>query len=599
MKYDEVIIQLHNFGYERVTDISFFGQFSVKGSIIQFWSADYSDPISIDFFADNIEKIWLYNLQTKNKIENINEVNIINNKIISTDGEIRIGELVVHIDHGIGIYQGIINKKIGTKVLKYYLLEYANGDELFVPLDKVEKISKYLGISRSHPRLSRLGSKVWEKTKDKVKESIYKLAKELLQVYAQRELIKRPAYKIDFDWDKVIKSSFKHKETPDQEKALKDIYSDLEKDIPMDRLLIGDVGFGKTEVALRTAVQVIRNGKQVVLLAPTTILSRQHCATLKKRLEDFPIKIAELSRFVTKNNQSDIVNDIKNGAVDLAIGTHRLLSSDIKFKNLGLLIVDEEQRFGVKDKEKIKKITHAVDVLSLSATPIPRTLFMSLSGIRQMSAIKTPPKGRKAITTKIEKRDDKNILEHLKFEIDRGGQVYFLHNNVATLQAEANKFQKLLPKARIDFAHGQMTEDRLSEVMSDFATGEIQVLFCSTIIENGLDIENANTLIVDESERFGLSQLYQIRGRIGRGENQAFAYFTFKKRPEGNAFRRLQSLVENSDLGSGFNIAFSDLEIRGGGNILGREQHGNMEEIGLVLYTQLLNLAVERLKSAK
>ncbi|MCX6812170.1 MAG: helicase-related protein [Candidatus Berkelbacteria bacterium] len=599
INFDQVVILLHTFGYIRIEKLTDFGQFSVDGGVIKVYSPFSLDPIAIDFFGNQIDKIYKFKILSNKKIYELSSV-IIESNITEVDGgKIKNGDLIVHINQGIGIYRGKILKKVGLELKKFIAIEYANNDRLFLPESQIEKITRYLGISRRQPRLSRLGSVVWEKSKKKIEQSIYQLAKELLEVYAKREISRREKYKIDYEWDDKLKKSFAHQETPDQEKSLSEIYQDLEKGIPMDRLLIGDVGFGKTEVAVRAAAQVISNDKQVAILAPTTILSRQHFATITERLKDFPVKVAELSRFVKKNAQNEIVKNISSGSVDLIIGTHRLLGADIKFKNLGLLIIDEEQRFGVKDKEKLKKYKNDVDVLSLSATPIPRTLFISLSGIRQISVIKTAPKNRRPIKTTVEKYQKEKVLQYLKFEIKRFGKVYFLHNDVKTIEARAVEFRKLLPKNIIAVAHGQMPEEKLSAVMADFAAGKIDVLICSTIIENGLDVELANTLIVEECDRFGLSQLYQIRGRIGRGKNQARAYFTYRKNLVGNAYKRLTALAEKTELGSGFDIAFSDLEIRGGGNILGRQQHGNMEELGLILYTKLLNQAVKKLKQSR
>lgn len=594
---DEFIIQLHTFGFDRVDHLSNFGQFSVSGGLVKIYSAASFNPVAVDFFGDQIDQIYSFNIFTNTKKEKLELLEIADNKIQLDENNVKPGDLVVHIDHGIGIYRGRILKKFGIGFKEFLALEYANGDFLYLPEKVISKLTKYLGVSRKSPRLSRLGSTVWEKTRKKIEESIFALAKELLLVYAKRELITRPKYHIDLQWDKKLKATFKHVETPDQEKTILEIYQDLKLGRPMDRLLIGDVGFGKTEVAVRAAAQVIENGGQVAILAPTTILSRQHFVTITERLKELPIKVAELSRFVKKEDQERIVSELKSGKIDLVVGTHRLIKSDISFKNLGLLIIDEEQRFGVKDKEKLKGLKNDVDILSLSATPIPRTLFISLSGIRQLSVIKTPPKGRKSIETKIERYDAEKIKEYISIELNRGGQTYFLHNDVKTIEARAAEFRRIFSKANIAVGHGQMSEEKLSGVMADFAAKKIDILFCSTIIENGLDIPTANTLIVEDADNFGLSQLYQIRGRIGRGENQAFSYFTYKKNLVGNAYKRLQALAEKTDLGSGFDIAYSDLEIRGGGNILGREQHGNMEELGLILYTKLLNQAVSKLKS--
>lgn len=597
-RIDEVVIQFHKLGYERVENIYDFGQFSVSGGCVKIFSIFDKNPTTIDFWGNEIDAIYSYNLTTKKKIKNVESL-IIPNNLGDFDGEkIRPGELVVHDDHGIGIFRGKVIKSFKEEKKIFFKIEYLNNDCLFVPEKVKEKITKYQGINRKKPRLSRLGSAVWSKTKKRVEESIIQMAKDLLEVYAKRELVvKSKKVRIDQEWDKQLTDTFEHIETPDQETAIKQIYNDLEKEIPMDRLLVGDVGFGKTEVAIRAATQVINNGLQAIILAPTTILSRQHYKTIFKRLEQFPIKISELSRFLSSEKQKEVIDNFSTGKIDLLIGTHKILNAKINYQNLGLLIIDEEQKFGVKDKEKIKSLKNSIDILSMSATPIPRTLFISMSGIRDISAIKTPPKNRKPIITKVEKYSDSKVKSYIKNEINRGGQVYFLHNDVATIQGKAKKIKNLVPKAKVGIAHGQLSESNLASAMSDFATGDIDVLVCSTIIENGLDIPTVNTLIVEECDRFGLSQLYQIRGRIGRGINQAYAYLTYKNKLVGNAYKRLQVLAEKSELGNGFDIAFSDLEIRGGGNILGREQHGNMEELGLVLYTRLLKQAVDRIKN--
>lgn len=600
INYDDVIIQLHNFGYERQSEISSFGQFSAVGDTIKIYCCFDPNPIAIEFWGNNIESIYSFSLAKKNKIEKYQKIHITENHLRLPGIKIKPGDFVVHEDHGIGIYKSKVKKQLAESYRQFYSIEYLNGDNLYVPESAKNKITVYQGVGRRQPRLSRLGSPVWQKTKKKVEQSIIHLARELLEVYAKRELVEKDrVIKIDKKWDRKLAESFEHIETPDQETAIAEIYADLEKSTPMDRLLIGDVGFGKTEVAIRAATQVINNGFQVVILAPTTILSRQHYKTISKRLQDFPIKIAELSRFVSAEKQKEVEGDLSSGSIDLLVGTHRVLNTNLRFKRLGLLIIDEEQKFGVKGKEKLKTLKTDVDVLSMSATPIPRTLFISLSGIRQISVIKTPPKNRRPIVTKVEQYNDSKIIGYIKRELKRGGQVYFLYNDVKTIQAKNKKLKKLLPEARISFAHGQMSENDLATVMAGFAAGDIDVLVCSTIIENGLDIPQANTLIIEDADRFGLSQLYQLRGRIGRGLDQAYAYITFKKKLVGNAYKRLSALAEKTDLGSGFDIAFSDLEIRGGGNILGRQQHGNMEELGLILYTKLLEQAVKRIKKNK
>ncbi len=585
----ELIESLEKIGYQRSEDLS-YGNYSFRGDIIRIHSVNQKDEIRIDFFGNVIEKIVL----GKNEI---NQIEISENVVKFEDGsKIKPGDHVVHIDHGVGIFVGVGLKKVRKKYKEYIFIEYLNNDYLYVPLKDKDRVSSYVGVGRRKPKLNKLGSTTWLRTKKKTYQSIILLARELLNIYAKREIKKSKRYKIDKNWDKEIRKTFNYVETPDQRKALDDVYGDLEKDKPMDRLICGDVGFGKTEIALRASVQAIANGYQAALLCPTTILAEQHFANIIKRFENLPIKVEALSRFQTNKKTLEVVQKIKNGSVDLVVGTHKLLNKNIVYKNLDLLIIDEEQRFGVKQKELLKKEREEINVLTLSATPIPRTLFISLSGIRDISQINTPPIGRKEIKTKVAIGNYQESKQYIERELSRSGQVYYLFNKVRSIEAKKKEIKKLVPKAKVAVAHGQMGERALSGVMSDFAGGKIDVLVCSTIIGSGLDLANVNTLIVEEADKFGLSQLYQIRGRIGRSEKQAYCLLTHKdKKITEQALARLRSMVENTELGSGFSIALSDLEIRGGGNVLGREQHGNMESVGLVLYSKLLKKAVDNL----
>lgn len=596
----DLVKKIIDFGYERNSSgIIQPGQFNILGGNLLIYPINKNDPVNLEMFGSEIEKILTYSNESGKKEESLSIVEILPNILILPDGtKIKLGDYVVHDDHGIGIFAGFITKKVGQENIIYSVLEYLKADRLFVPSNQKEKISPYIGIGRKKPKLNRLGSQSWKKTYHKTYDNIILMARELLQIYARREIVTRKPWKINLDWNKEVKKTFGYDETVDQDKAINETLKDLEENIPMDRLICGDVGFGKTEVAIRAATQACANGYQVAILVPTTILCEQHFVMLKNRFKNLPVNINHLSRMVSNSRQKEIINDAETGKVDILVGTHRLFGKDIKFKNLGLLIVDEEQKFGVKDKEKLKKLKTEVNVLTLTATPIPRTLFMGLSGIRDISLLSVAPTGRKGIETRVIKYDDKDIQEYIEREIIRNGQVYYLHNEVRTIGGTKNRLKKLFPKLNIEVVHGQMSEIILAKTMSKFTEGKIDILVCSTIVENGLDLPNANTLIVENADKFGLSQLYQIRGRIGRSPKQAYALFTHnEKKITDNAFKRLKAIVENTELGSGYNIALSDLEIRGGGNILGKEQHGNMEAIGLILYSKMLKKAVAKLKT--
>lgn len=595
-----LIKQLDDFGYERIEKVEMPGQFNVSGGNIIIFATNMLEIIRLEFFGKEIDNISTVNKQGK-VVSKKEIIEIAPNILLLPSGlKIKVGDYIVHEDYGIGQFVANAIKKISGEEISYIYIKYYNNEILYLPENLKDKISPYIGVGRRKPKLSKLGSQSWKKSYHKTYENIILLARELLKTYAEREIAKKEPWKINESWKEEIGKTFDYVETADQKSAIKEVYRDMASSQPMDRLVCGDVGFGKTEIAIRTMAQAVINGVQVAFLVPTTILAEQHFVTLKKRFEKLPVNIERLSRFANKAEQSKILEKVNKGEVDILVGTHRIFGEDIKFKRLGLLIIDEEQKFGVKQKEKLKKIKSELSVLSLTATPIPRTLFMALSGIRDISVINNPPHGRKEIETHVSKYDAKTISSAIEKEFKRGGQVYYLHNQVHSIEGAKNKIAKMFPKYLIEVAHGQMSEEKLAKTMSEFADGKINILVCSTIIENGLDLPNVNTLIVEESDRFGLSQLYQIRGRIGRSDRQAYAYFTFKdKKITQNAYKRLKAISENTELGSGYNISLSDLEIRGGGNILGREQHGNMEAVGLVLYTKLLNMAVAKLKKTK
>lgn len=517
---------------------------------------------------------------------------------LSSFTDLKVGDYVVHINHGIGQYMGIETLEIAGGHRDYLKIQYAGEDRLFVPTDQITMLQKYIGVEDVPPKLNKLGGTDWQKVKNRVKESIRDLAEELLDLYAQREITPGHQYSPDTIWQHEFEESFFFEETPDQLRAIAEIKADMERPKPMDRLLCGDVGYGKTEVAMRAAFKAIMDGKQVGVLVPTTILAQQHFLTFRERFAGFPVNIKVLSRFQTAKEQSQVIAGVLSGEVDLVIGTHRLLSADVHFKDLGLLIIDEEQRFGVVHKEKIKELRKNVDVLTLTATPIPRTLHMSLVGIRDISLIETPPQDRYPIRTYVMEYNEEVIRGAIQRELDRQGQVYFVYNRVETIEKMAGYLQNLLPKARIAIAHGQMDEDQLERVMLDFYDNEADILVCTTIIETGLDIANVNTLIVYDADRFGLSQLYQLRGRVGRSNRIAHAYFCYRKDKilSENAEKRLAAIREFTELGSGFKIAMRDLEIRGAGNLLGPEQHGQIAAIGFELYCKLLDETIRERK---
>jgi transcription-repair coupling factor (superfamily II helicase) len=507
-------------------------------------------------------------------------------------------ELVVHVDHGVALFKGMRLIESEGAHREYLELEYAEGDRLFVPVENLDRVQKYLG-GEGQPALHRLGTSDWTRARGRARKVVQDVADELLKIYSQREARPGIAFAPDTAWQAELEASFPYEETPDQVAALAEIKADMESDRPMDRLLCGDVGFGKTELALRAAFKAAMSGKQVALLAPTTVLAQQHFHVFRERLAKFPVVVEMLSRFVDDETQARTIEGIKAGQVDIVVGTHRLLQRDVRFKRLGLLIVDEEHRFGVMQKERLKKLRTQLDVLSLSATPIPRTLHMAVGGIRDMSVIQTPPEERQPIKTYVTADADELVREAITRELQRGGQVYYVHNRVRTIQKASERIQDLVPEARVAIGHGQMGEDELAHVMVEFESAKFDVLVCTTIIESGLDIPNVNTIIVERSDRFGLAQLYQLRGRVGRSGRRAYAYFLYDPRRSltEQADKRLDVISGLHELGQGFKIALRDLEIRGAGNLLGTEQHGAIAAVGFEMYLQMLQGAVSKMRS--
>jgi len=640
--------KLDEMGYEKVLSVSEPGEFAQRGGVIDVFPVNSDKAVRFEFLGNKIEEISELPIRIED-VETAKEIlkkKLKSQKLFSDLKGLRTGDYLVHLDHGIGRFAGISypvssilyntkekiqNTKYEIQGTKYYVLEYAQNDKLYVPFGLERKLSRYIGFVE--PKISRLGSLLWQRTKKKIKEETEKFAKELLEIYAQREIANRPPYSMDSEIDAKLSSDFAFEETPDQVQTIEDIKTDLEKEVPMDRIVCGDVGFGKTEIALRAMVKAINSGLQAALICPTTILANQHYQNFRERLKNLPIKIALLSRLQSKKEQKKIVEELRIGEFDIIIGTHRLLSKDVEFKNLGLLVIDDEQRFGVRQKEKFKKIRASLDILSLSATPIPRTLYLALSSLKNISLIQTPPAGRLPIKTFISPFSEKIIKKAIENEISRGGQIYYLHNRVETIETakkfleclnirakrrmESKKASSFPPSlslcessvmnecsstfefkqgVRFGIAHGRLKEKELINVMNGFQDKKLDVLIATTIIENGLDLPNVNTLIVADATHLGLSQAYQIRGRIGRSHIPAFAYFLYPSRLNDKAKLRLNALKEAEELGSGYKIALKDLEIRGAGNILGKEQSGNINSVGLNLYCQILSETIEKMK---
>lgn len=608
----EILRKLDEMGYEKVFKVSDPGEFSQRGGIIEIFPVNVAQAVRLDFLGNQIESINLLNIKIENeeKSRQVLQKKLKSQKLFADLKNIKPGDYLVHLDHGVAKFCGIEkviieNDKTKTKTEnEYYILEYAKNDRLFVPIELERKLSRYVGFT--DPTVSRLTSELWQKTKRHIKEDVEKLAKDLLNLYAEKEIIKRPAYIFDQELEQQLRTGFIYQETPDQLQAIEDIKKDLEKEKPMDRIVCGDVGFGKTEIALRTAFMSALSGYQTAIICPTTILANQHFLMFQKRLQNLPVKVAMLSRLQNKKEQQKILHQIKTGVVDIVIGTHRVLSNDVFSagggsasggRKLQLLIIDDEQRFGVKQKEKLRQKNPAIDMLSLSATPIPRTIYLALSSFKNISLMQTPPQGRSAITTEILPYSALKIKEAIEFELARQGQVYFLHNRIENIEKTANDLKKLVPQATIATIHGRMLQKELIKIMDDLAQNKIHILVATTIIENGIDLPNVNTIIIEDASRLGLSQAYQIRGRVGRSNTKSFAYLFYPKHLTDIARERLKALGEAKELGAGYQIALRDMEIRGAGNILGREQSGSINKIGLNLYCQMLADSVEKLRN--
>ncbi len=610
IKPAEFTRRLIDLGYERSQTVLGKGLFAVRGGIVEVWPISTDKSYLIEFAGNSIAEV-------KEREEKLIEVGL--QSVRSSMSHLSPGSYVVHIDHGIGIFRGTNSA--------FFIVEYAppqkgrRPDTLYVPITQKDRLSPYIGFTT--PLIHRLGGTVWFKTKRKAREDAEKLAKNLLGLYAKRHAARRAPYAGDGELEDRLRETFPYSETEDQLRAEKEIMEDLSsRSEPMDRILCGDVGFGKTEIAIRAALRVIASGRQTALLAPTTILATQHEKTFRERIGNqpapyraggagagLPVTIIALSRLTPPKEEKETLKKLEEGKIDCVIGTHRLLSKDVRFKNLGLVIIDEEQRFGVKQKERFKEMRSEIDILSLSATPIPRTLSLALAKLRDISLIETPPPERRPIQTFVLPHSRKTIEAAIRFELARGGQVYFLHNRIETMDSAKEKLQKILRYGEVrllsgsrtsqslDVIHGRMKEKEIIRVMTEFRAGKIKILLATTLIENGLDISRANTLVVDDATRLGLAEAHQLRGRVGRGRIQAFAYFLYRPAHlTEKALRRLEALKEYSDLGSGYQIALRDLEIRGAGNILGKEQSGAINKVGLNLYCQMLAEAVEQAK---
>lgn len=606
----ETLKSLGRLGYHRVDDVSEEGDFSVKGDLVEVYPANFTFPVRLEWDFDCVDKIYSYDKALFRKLADYDLLILIpftrkRKKKYSEDIPLDIvlkvkkGDYVVHSRYGIGRLKGSKKMTVRGKEDYFFEIEYAQGDKLYIPKEEAHLVQKYASFSAKPPKLSRLGTKEWARTKEKAQASIRKYALELLRIQAQRKLIGGIAFSSDNEWQDRFEASFPYKETEDQAKAWKEVKADMEASSCMDRLICGDVGYGKTEVAMRAVFKAAADGKQVAFLVPTTILAFQHYKNFKDRVRDFPLEVEMLSRFRTPARQKEIISRLKKGTIDVLIGTHRMVSKDVEFKDLGLLIIDEEQKFGVMAKEKIKKMKIGIDVLTLTATPIPRTLYMGLVGLKNISLIKTPPKDRLAVKTRLADFSPQLLGEVIKKEKKRKGQVFFIHNRIESLFKIERTLRKVLPEnISLSAVHGRMPSRYIEKVMFDFIEGKIDCLLCTAIVESGIDIPSANTIIVNDANMFGLSDLHQLRGRVGRFDVQAYAYFLVRKLdflPEDSR-RRLELLQEFSHLGAGFEIAMSDLEMRGAGNLLGPQQHGFIWMIGFDLYCRMFKKEIEYLK---
>jgi len=612
---DNILATLVDFGYKRQETVLEEGDFARRGEIFDIFPFAFELPVRIELNMNELTAIKTFNPVDGNPIWEhkmviilpVKRAHTLKTATFSEDlpvenfVDLSIGDYVVHTQHGIGRFLGLEKIKVKDKPKDHLVIEYDQQEKLYVPVDSMHLVQKYIAFQVRRPKLYRLGTKEWLRTKERARRGIRKLAWELLSLQAMRLSVSGFTYSPDTDWQRQFEATFPYTETPGQIKATQEVKADMESPKPMDRLLCGDVGYGKTEVAMRASFKALMDNKQVAYLVPTTILAEQHYQNFSQRLRDFPINIQMLSRFKTRAQQGEIVRGIAEGSVDIVIGTHRLLSDDVKFKDLGLVIIDEEQRFGVRAKEKLKALRLACDVLTLTATPIPRTLYMSLMGAKDLSVINTPPQNRLPIKTIVVEYDEDLIRQAILRELNRKGQVYFVHNRIQDIEKVKEKIAKLLPPdIKIAVGHGQMSAHALEKVMLDFLKAQIDVLVCTMIIESGIDIPNVNTIIINNAHHFGLSDLHQLRGRVGRFDKPAYAYCMVNKKEilDTDAKRRLQAIQEYSELGAGFKIAMEDLEIRGAGNLLGIEQHGFIAAIGFDLYCRLLREAIGNFEKA-
>ncbi len=614
---DEILSSLDRYGYTRCGKISIEGDYSLVGETLTIFPVTFEYPVRIDLAGGKVRSIKSVDLVSFRTITDHNGVIILpvgvlrrtkvkklpmelGEQPIDSFVDIEPGDLIVHIDYGIGKYLGMQRVRREGRTKDYFVMEYKGGDKLYIENKDLHKLQRYISFHKRPPQLSSLKGKGWEAAKKKASHGVARIAKDLLTLQARRQSMSGYIFSKDTDWQEEVEEAFPYRETPDQLKATEDVKRDMEKERPMDRLLCGDVGYGKTEVAMRAAFKAVMDNKQVAFLVPTTILAEQHTDTFTKRLKDYPVNIRMLNRFRTPAEQERILKDLEEGKVDIVVGTHRLLSSDVKFKDLGLLIVDEEQRFGVTHKEKIKRMRVNVDVLTLTATPIPRTLYLALMGGKDISVIETPPLERIPVHTEILEYDKKRIREAIQKELSRKGQVYYVHNRVETIDRVASDVSKLVPSARLLVGHGQMSSRTLEKTMLKFMKNEVDILVCTTIIESGIDIPNANTMVIDNADRFGLADLYQLRGRIGRFDRKAYAYLLVRDLSTltHEVQARLSAIKKYQELGSGFKIAMHDLEMRGAGNILGVQQSGFIDQVGFDLYCRLLKEEIVKLEAA-
>lgn len=610
--------RLVEYGYRASKQTSEEGDFTSIGDTLVVYPVTFEYPVRIDFLHNRVERIQSIDPITRDPIQDhavaiilpvkgiarkrIRRLETLAGDISPIDNfvDIESGDYVVHNDHGIGRYLGVERLKHDKVYEEHLVIEYSEGNKLYVPFSDLDKIQKYLGFEKRLPKLHKLGTKLWKAAKDRAKKGIYRVAVDLLELQAKRQTLSGNAFSSDTEWQVQLEKAFPYTETADQVKAVADVKKDMESARPMDRLLCGDVGYGKTEVAIRAAFKAAMDNKQVAILVPTTILAEQHYNTFSKRMKDFPVNVEMLSRFRTKDEQRRIVENVAKGVIDIIIGTHRLLSGDMSFKDLGLVIIDEEQRFGVKHKEHLKKLRYSVDILTLTATPIPRTLYLALMGGRDISVINTPPSQRLPVDTLVTHYDDTLIRDAILREKRRGGQIFFVHNRIEGIEKIAGHIKSLVPDVSVVIAHGRMPEGYMEKTMMNFIDGKIDCLVSTTIVESGIDIPNANTIIINRADTFGLSELYQLRGRVGRFTRAAYAYLLIPKKSvlSSESERRLVAIKKFQELGSGFKLAMEDLQIRGAGNLLGLEQHGYINSVGFDMYCRLLKSAIESYKPA-